>query len=156
MSSDDQKHVLAHDRFVLRLGINYFLNQASLLAEPFGGDVLLALTFLTINTGNLQHLSNAASFNPQAVDGVMPDGLRRPVTIAAVSRELGIPRETTRRYVKRLIDMGYCRATGSRGILVPTEVLKSEAINSLARRHGAFARDLMQALIEAHARPADQ
>jgi hypothetical protein len=128
--------VLAHDRFVLRLGINYFLNQASLLAEPFGGDVLLALTFLTINTGNLKHLSNAASFNPLAVDGVMPDGLRRPVTIAAVSRELGIPRETTRRYVKRLIDMGYCRATGSRGILVPTEVLKSEAINSLARQIG--------------------
>ena len=136
MSSEDQTYVLAHDRFVLRLGINYFLNQASLLAEPFGGDVLLALTFLTINTGNLKHLSNAASFNPLAVDGVMPDGLRRPVTIAAVSRELGIPRETTRRYVKRLIDMGYCRATGSRGILVPTEVLKSEAINSLARQIG--------------------
>ncbi|NBU28664.1 MAG: hypothetical protein EBS42_10790, partial [Caulobacteraceae bacterium] len=70
MSSEDQTYVLAHDRFVLRLGINYFLNQASLLAEPFGGDVLLALTFLTINTGNLQHLSNAASFNPLAVDGV--------------------------------------------------------------------------------------
>lgn len=156
MTSDGQKYALAHERFVLRLGINYFLGQASLLAEPFGGDVLLAITFLTINTGNLRHLDNAATFNPLAVDGVMPDGVRRPVTIAAVARELGIPRETTRRYVNRLIEMGYCRTTGARGILVPAEVLKSDAINSVARRHGAFARDLMRALIEAHAPQGDQ
>jgi len=156
LSSDGQKHALAHDRFVLRLGINYFLSQAALLAEPFEGDVLLAVTFLTVSAGNLRHLESLSAFSPMAVDGVIPDGMRRPVTIAAVARELGIPRETTRRYVNRLIEMGYCRTTGARGIIVPGVVLRSEAINSVARRHGAFARELMQALIDAHAPPHGQ
>jgi len=151
LSQDQTTYDLAHDRFLLRLGINYFLNQAALLAEPFGGDVLLAVTFLTINTGNLRHLDNAATFNPRAVQGVIPDELRRPVTIAAVSRALGIPRETARRYVNRLIEMGYCRATGARGVVIPTEVLMSDRISDVARKHGAFARELMGALNDAHA-----
>ena len=156
LSPEMSEYDLAHDRFVLRLGINYFLSQAALLAEPFGGDVLLAVTFLTINTGNLRHLHGAATFNPQAVEGVIPDGMRRSVTIAAVSRELGIPRETARRYVNRLIEMGFCRATGARGVMVPSEVLKSEAMNAVAQKHGAFARDLMGALNDAHATLQDQ
>ncbi len=131
------------DRFLLRLGMDYFLRQMVVLSTPFGGDMMLAATFLAICQGSVRHLNEPVRPSPLAVEGVFPDGVRRPVTIASVARTLGIPRETARRYVHRLIASGHCRTVGARGVTVPAEVLRSDPINQLASQHVQALRDLI-------------
>lgn len=125
----------AQERFLLRLGMDYFLRQLAVVSAPFGGDVLLAATFLAICQGSVKHLIDPAVPSPLAIEGVFPDGVRRAVTIAWVARTLGLPRETARRYVHRLIASGHCKMVGVRGVTVPSDVLRSEPINQLAREH---------------------
>ncbi|MDO9337942.1 MAG: hypothetical protein Q7T61_16215 [Caulobacter sp.] len=132
------------ERFLLRLGMDYFLRQMAVLSAPFDGDVLLAATFLAVCQGSVRHLNEPLRPSPLAVDGVFPDGMRRPVTIASVARTLGIPRETARRYVHRLIASGHCKAVGARGVMVPAEVLRSEPINRLAREHVEVIAELFE------------
>lgn len=131
---DSELRTPAHERFLLRLGMDYFLRQLAVLSAPFDGDILLAATFLAICQGSVKHLDPDTP-SPHAVEGVFPDGMRRAVTIASVARALGLPRETARRYVHRLIASGHCRAVGVRGVTVPGEVLRSEPINRLAREN---------------------
>jgi hypothetical protein len=130
------------ERFLLKLGMDYFLRQLAVLSAPFGGDVLLAATFVAIAQASVKHLNEPGLPSPLAVEGVFPDGMRRPVTIAAVARTLGLPRETARRYVHRLIASGHCKPVGVRGVTVPAEVLRSETMNALAREHVDVLRDL--------------
>jgi hypothetical protein len=141
---DPELRTPAQERFLLRIGMDYFLRQITVLSAPFDGDVLLAATFLAICQGSVKHLNEPALPSPLAIDGVFPDGMRRAVTIASVARTLGLPRETARRYVHRLIASGHCRPVGVRGVMVPSEVLRSEPINKLARDHVEALSDLFE------------
>ncbi|MDB5471983.1 MAG: hypothetical protein JWR84_3543 [Caulobacter sp.] len=136
------------ERYLLKLGMDYFLRQLTVLSAPFDGDLLLAATFVAICQASVKHLNEPGLPSPLAVEGVFPDGMRRPVTIASVARTLGLPRETARRYVHRLIASGHCRAVGARGVTVPSDVLRSEPINQLAREHV----DAMRALFDGYER----
>lgn len=140
--NDPAQRTPAQERFLLKMGMDYFLRQMSVLSAPFDGDVLLAATFVAICQASVKHLNEPGLPSPLAVEGVFPDGMRRPVTIASVARTLGLPRETARRYVHRLIASGHCRAVGARGVMVPAEVLRSEAINQLATEHVGAMREL--------------
>ena len=115
--------------------MDYFLTTAALLSGPFEGEIMLAAVFAAISQGSVRHLNTPLKPNALAPDGIFPDGMRRAVTVASVARSLMLPRETTRRYVRRLVEMGYCQQVGARGVLVPSTVLKSEAFNDLARAH---------------------
>ena len=130
------------ERYLLKLGMDYFLRQLTALSAPFNGDILLAATFVAICQASVKHLNEAGLPSPLAVEGIFPDGMRRPVTIASVARTLGLPRETARRYVHRLIATGHCRTVGVRGVTVPAEVLRSEDLNQLAREHVEAMRQL--------------
>ena len=140
--NDPAQRSPTQERYLLKLGMDYFLKQRSVLSAPFDGDLLLAATFATIWQASVKHLNEPGLPSPLAVEGVFPDGMRRAVTIASVARTLGLPRETARRYVHRLIASGHCRAVGARGVTVPSEVLRSDAINQLAREHVEVMRDL--------------
>lgn len=141
--TDPELRTPAQERFLLRLGMDYFLRQLAVLSAPFDGDILLAATFLAICQGSVKHLNEPALPSPLAIEGVFPDGMRRSVTIASVARTLGLPRETARRYVHRLIASGHCRPVGVRGVTVPAEVLRSEPINRLAREHVDALNELL-------------
>lgn len=141
--SDPARRTPAQERYLLKLGMDYFLRQLSVLSAPFDGDVLLAATFVAISQAGVRHLNESGLPSPLAQEGVFPDGMRRPVTIASVARTLGLPRETARRYVHRLIASGYCRTVGVRGVMVPAEVLRSEPINRLAKEHADLLCELV-------------
>jgi hypothetical protein len=136
---------LSRERVLLRHGGSYFLRMTTLFAEPFGGDILLGVTFVAVALSGVQHLDPAVHLNALAADGVIPDGMRRPVTIASVARTLAIPRETARRYVNRLIAIGYLRPAGARGVIVPAEVMRSEIMTRVAGEHIAGLRALFDA-----------
>lgn len=131
--------------------MDYFLTTAALLSGPFAGEIMLAAVFAAISQGSVRHLNNPLKPNPLAPDGVFPDGMRRAVTVASVARSLTLPRETTRRYVRRLVEMGYCQQVGARGVLVTSEVLKSPVINDLARAHA----EALKAVVDAHEAATD-
>jgi hypothetical protein len=141
------------DKFLFRVGADYFLRLAGLVAEPFDGDLMLGVTFLAVAQASVKHLNHPTQLNPLAVDGVFPDAMRRPVTIASVARALNLPRETARRYVHRLIDMGYCQQTGARGVIVPAAVMASPQVDAIVRDNLTALDLLFEALDRSAVRP---
>ena len=118
-------------RYVMRIGADFFIDTATAFAAVFDGNILTALIFISIAQGSVQHLNRPAHLSPQAVDGVFPDDLRRPVSVLGLSQFLGLPYETTRRHVARLIKLGYCRKVGGKGVIIPGEVMRSPEVNKL-------------------------
>lgn len=153
----------ALQRYVMRVGADFFIDTATAFAAAFDGNLLTALIFISIAQGSVQHLNRPAQFSPEAVDGVFPDDVRRPVSVLGLSQFLGLPYETTRRHVARLIKLGYCKKVGGKGVIIPGEVMRSPQINRLVaanfRNMGKVVRGLRHGadalLQEGHAcRPA--
>lgn len=90
------------------------------VAANHGGDFVRAIIVMTIMQANLQHLGR----DPAANDGGSPpDDKLRPISALAIANSLGVPRETVRRHIHRLVEAGACRrVTG--GYIVPEAVLK--------------------------------
>ena len=105
---------------------NYFakgLKQSALT-------VALGLCFV----GGVQAQTNTAG----AVSGSAASGDTITITAArALAKGLGLPYETTRRYVAKLLDEGLCVKSDKGGIIVPGSVLASPRMTSLATRHYA-------------------
>lgn len=75
-------------------------------------------------------------------DAVPPDELRRPVSMHALSTSLGLPFETVRRRVRKMVAAGFCRAVEG-GVIVPTEVLTApkyylDGVRSFERLRGFY------------------
>lgn len=118
-------------RYVMRVGADFFIDTATAFAGVFDGNLLTALIFISIAQGSVQHMNRPAHISPEAVDGVFPDDLRRPVSVLGLSQFLGLPYETTRRHVGRLIELGYCRKVGGKGVIIPGDVMRSPEVNRL-------------------------
>ncbi|MDB5494570.1 MAG: hypothetical protein JWP86_1907 [Phenylobacterium sp.] len=69
------------------------------------GDPLTGLILLEMARANAEHLPSGTT----RADRPMPDALRKPIPVLALSRRLGLPPETTRRHVRRLEAEGFCR-----------------------------------------------
>ncbi|MGA0604239.1 hypothetical protein ACO2Q3_26285 [Caulobacter sp. KR2-114] len=113
-------------RAAVRLSSEYFLRSARLMTETTQGDLMKAVVLRAILAANIGHLDQnpnvAAQFS--GVDSPPPDDLRRPVSVLSVAGSLGLPFETTRRYVNKLIREGRCvRVKG--GVLAPAATLDS-------------------------------
>jgi hypothetical protein len=85
-----------------------------------------ALLVLAINQANIAPMRR----DPEArakygkLDAAAPDEARRPVSINAVAASLGLPFETVRRRIRRLVAEGVCDEAAA-GVLVPQRFLLS-------------------------------
>lgn len=85
------------------------LRLIALMARNTEGDVIRPVLFAAIAIANTRHLPrDPASGFARFIDP-LPDSERRPVTALALSRELGLPRETTRRYLAKIESLDGCR-----------------------------------------------
>jgi DNA-binding Lrp family transcriptional regulator len=100
------------------------LRAFQLLTDVFG-DVRAGLLAQTIHTANTAHLDprTAAGRRFAGPDGLLPDELRKPISIARLAEATGLPLESTRRIVHRLIDDGYCVRAES-GVIIPASSLR--------------------------------
>lgn len=131
-------------RAVVRLSAQYFLRTLDVAKAAHGGDPLRAIIFTAIWSANVGHIRPNAGFDSMA--HLPPDDLRRPVTIAGISQSLGMPAETVRRYIARLIDEGLCVRHGRKGVIVPSEVFaRPDMIGCVAQQH-AFTAQYHRAL----------
>lgn len=144
MSQDSPK---VRDRLALRLSSEYILRSIDLMTQVVGGDLVKGLIFLAIVQANIQHLINDDGLSQtysESTDTV-PDETRRPVSVHALSVSLGIPYETTRRYVNKLLTEGYCVRV-RRGLLVPAKVLQRDEMLAALKRNFANLQRLVTGL----------
>lgn len=139
MSEDSPK---VRDRLALRLSSEYILRSIDLMTNVVGGDLVKGLIFLAVVQANIQHLvhDDGLSQAYSEASDMVPDEARRPVSVHALSVSLGIPYETTRRYVNKLLNEGYCERV-RRGLVVPAAVLQREQmLNALKRNFANLQR----------------
>jgi DNA-binding Lrp family transcriptional regulator len=139
------------------LSLHFVLDVATI--SRGGGDLLdplLVTTIVDANQGAL-HADLELQRRYGDHDSALPDDLRRPVSMHALSVSLRLPYETVRRRVRRLADLGVCRV-GPNGAMVPQAVVTSPvylAVQDLrVARLAQFEADLAAAGVLAPARSA--
>ncbi len=94
-----------------------------------GRDFLKGMVYSAIWTANVKHVTNSAS----AIRKVLPDDVRKPVSVMAVANSLRLPYETARRYAMALVEEGICVRAGRQGLVVTEtahRALQSNAVKS--------------------------
>ena len=114
----------------LDLGADYVLRSLNLLSEVFGGDIVRGAVFLAVLQASSQHLRNDAS-RPEGAR--VEDAARRPASLSAIARSLGLPVETTRRHVIRLAEDGFVTRTPAGGVVVLDANLDRPDLNRAAQ-----------------------
>jgi hypothetical protein len=137
-------------RAAVRLSDEYFLRALRIISDLTGGDMITAIVFRAVVAGNIGYLDTQS---PEAalygdLDTVPPDNLRRPVSILSVSGTLGMPYETTRRHVRKLIASGLCRMERT-GVIAPAERLVGPAEEAAILANLANLRRLFRGLRKA-------
>jgi hypothetical protein len=119
------------------------MDTAALLSGIFDNDYTTMIVFMTILRESVSHLNRDRSIRPEAVSGVFPDTLRRPISILAISDLAGFPYETTRRHVMKLVETGFCSRLGSREFIVSEDILRSDLFTKLASRNEPLVLDFV-------------
>ena len=144
MSEDSPK---VRDRLALRLSTEYILRSIDLMTKVVGGDLVKGLIFVAVVQANTQHILSDEQMSQaySEADDSVPDESRRAVSVHALSVSLGIPYETTRRYVNKLLADGLCVRV-RRGLVVPAEVLNQPEMISALKRNFANLQRLVSGL----------
>lgn len=118
-----------------RASCRYFLRALLAGADGSGGDILNAAIMTAIMDANIGHLDADPVFawRYARYEQVPPDGFRRPITIRAVAARLGLPYETARRRIDRLMAVGRC-AHAEGGVYAPTIYEPRHETSAVANR----------------------
>jgi DNA-binding Lrp family transcriptional regulator len=144
--ADDVVEAAAVARVVSRLSSAYVLRVVQLLVQVFG-DIRPALVAQTIFTANKAHLDarHGEGWRYAGVDEPPPDDLSRPVSVARVAQALGLPYETARAQVRRLIADEVCVRVGD-GLIVPQAAMERPAAVRAMLENVGFVRKFLRDL----------
>lgn len=111
-------------RLVVRLSSDYLLRLADPISQQIG-DVLTGLILMDVFQANVEHLadSEGGSTEPTWTPAdFVPDDQRRPVRPSTLGERLGIPQETVRRHLQRLVKADLCERMEN-GYVVTSRIL---------------------------------
>ena len=118
MSTEDTHNAAAGDYDVAaRLAGEFFIRGVEIIARAHDGDLLRGIIFTAIAVANREG-ALAATVNPPP----------RPVSVMSVASSIGVPYETTRRYVNLLVSQGLCERMGRSGVVVTQEGLMTPSM----------------------------
>jgi len=117
-----------------RLAGEFFVRGVEIVARAHGGDLLRGIIFTAIAVAN----SESAP--------VTGGGERRPVSVMAIAHSIGVPYETTRRYVNLLVNEGICVREGRRGVLIADHAFLAPEMVTAYRETFASVNRLATAL----------
>lgn len=123
-------------RLAQRATIQLVLDTADLLSRVIDSDTVGGFIFLGIISANTRHL-RPGSPEAQAYSDtgtVVPDSMRRGISVHALAHQVNLPYETTRRHVQKLIQDGLC-VRRSDGIIAPAEALSSPRMLAVVERN---------------------
>ncbi len=132
-------------RAVARISNEYVLRSLRLLTDLHGGEFITAIVCQAIIAANTAHLADQLEAAASWGHSLPPDSVRKPVSILAVAGSLGLPFETTRRHVSKLIAAGACKRVRG-GVIVPAEVLDTDANYAAAETNAANVQRFIRAL----------
>src|SRR5581483_10778399 len=100
-----------------------------------------------VHAANTAHVSPRTEAGRAPADdaGVLPDAARRPIGIARLADTAGLPFESTRRVVQRLIDSGICRRVAG-GVIVPAEFVRQPQTIRTVHANLAYVRAFLRDL----------
>lgn len=130
-----------HQTTVVMAYTRQLLATIRMFGDLWNGDFLRGLVFTAIWTANVKHFVNTEIVNFQ---GILPDELRRPVSILAISNSLRLPYETVRRHAAALAKDGLCRRVGRQGVIVLATAHRGHASTTI-QVHGMLT-DLLAEL----------
>jgi len=107
-------------------------------------DLMLTVVYLAVLSANIQHIPTDSDQARRygGLDAAVPDSERRPISAHSVALSLGIPYETARRYIGRLIAESRCvRMKG--GVIIPDKVANSDLGKDQIRQFYAALRRLL-------------
>ena len=114
---------------VVRIVMDMSNRYIELLSPTFGG--LLPMTIWAgAMRANVRELmaDPATAWRYAGQDEPPPDALRKPISVRALSAELGLPFETTRRHVATMLDRGWLAAIPGQGVITPVSALGSDRL----------------------------
>ena len=131
----------------MNLGADYALRLIRIFTDLFDGDLGLAMVFIAAAQAGTQHLRHGQDYPDLAAGDFFPDDLRRPVSVSALARSLGLPVETTRRHVVKLAANGYALRTENGGVIITSAILQRAEIRAIASLNAANMAHLIDGLV---------
>ena len=136
-------------QLVTRLSAEYVLRCFQLLIDTYG-DLRTGLLVQAINIANVGYTDAQAGLRRRAVvaDGIFPDAMRRPVSVARLAEVTSLPFENVRRGVLQLIGAGWCRRIAG-GVIIPRAAIERPQNLGAALANLGYASKFMRELREA-------
>ncbi len=134
-------------RLALRASVQFVLDTAELLSRAIDADTVRGLIFLGIISANTRHLRpGTPEAQAYAAKGdLAPDSVKRGISVHALSNQVDLPYETTRRHVQKLISEGLCERRAD-GIIVPAAALSTPRMMKVVDRNLANIFKFVEAL----------
>lgn len=133
-------------RAAMRQSGDYLLRTLKLLGDLMDGEIITALVALGLGQANVAHID--AVEGPGEFDhlpNIPPDTMRRPVSVLSLASSLGLPYETTRRHVEKMVKSGMCvRVKG--GVVIPGRSIDNDAHRAAIVANMANLRRLVRGL----------
>jgi transposase-like protein len=127
----------------------YILRWAESVGPYFEGDLVRAMIYTAILQANVREIWNDPALNQQYGEGqAPPDALRRPISVSSVAASLNLPRETVRRHVIKMIEVGQVVKKDA-GVIVPLVIVQSAGAEANLKVQYANVRRLVLALRKA-------
>jgi len=137
---------LDQGRAAARLTADYVLRSLQLVIGLANGEFLTGLIAMAVSQANIAHLIQPeGTVRGSAPAGPLPDDARRPVSVLAVSQSLGLPYETTRRHIEKLVKAGYCVRV-HKGVIVPSTSMDTEGHREMLAANLVNLRRLVRGL----------
>jgi DNA-binding transcriptional regulator YhcF (GntR family) len=136
-------------RAMTRLGTEYTLDVLEMLRRAMDDDLMKAVFYLAIVAANTRDAA-AAEAAPDfgRDDALVPDELRRPISVLALSGMMKVPYETLRRALGKLESDGVLRRVKRLGLIVPAEVQARIEDEGLVRKRLQLLRRYMADLLQ--------
>jgi CRP-like cAMP-binding protein len=124
-------------RLAMRLSVGYFLRFIEILSDLANRNLVQSVILLAIMGANVGALDTDPETSRRfaGIGAVPPDELRRPISVYALAASLGLPYETVRRQVHKMIDQGLCERIGDEGVIVPARVLEGPQMLKAVERN---------------------
>ena len=120
-------------RLIARAAADYFLRSLMLMNAHLR-DVTDAFVLMQLLRENTQHLPDDRTRWGRLPSSLVPDGEKKPATVALIARRLSLSHESVRRRLNRLAPAGLClRVQG--GFIVPVAALEQGPLHDLFRQN---------------------
>jgi DNA-binding transcriptional ArsR family regulator len=145
-------------RRTVRLSISYFLDSLALMARAVDLDPLSIMIGLEVARGNIEYFAKdrATAEAYAGLGAIPPDEIRRPVSVYAVAKSLGLPYETARRHARRLTQAGWLERKDDGGLILPASVLGRPGVLQAALELAAMTEHYLVSLASIGVPPASE